>query len=352
MRKWRVGSLSSGLLLILLGALLLASSFGVVPFLATIIKYWPIILILLGIEVVAFQFLKKEGKIQYDGISILIVILIVLVSVSLIPVHAFQLTDAFNPPKTTSISKQYSLPKGVKKIRIDIPEGDIRLRGSSSNKVQLDGNFSVPTQKNNDNLKPLEWSVNGDEATLKVNAQRNGVHSIFANKYTELSVDIPRSLALDLDAQSGNVEVEGLKTKANIQHSSGDLTVEEVKGDLSVDHDSGNVRLKEVKGSVKVANISGEISVDNSIGPLTLENTDGDIRIDAPKVKGDWNTSTQNGDIVFALSDTADATIKGKTTHGKLNGTTKWKNDQIVLGSGKHQVDLTTTTGDIRVDTP
>ncbi|SFS75618.1 DUF4097 family beta strand repeat-containing protein [Marininema halotolerans] len=351
MRKWRVGSLSSGLLLILLGTLLLASTFGKLPFLDTLIKYWPIILILLGVEVLAYQFLKKEGKVQYDGVSILIIFVIAVVSIVLIPFHAFHLSDAFTPMKSKTIAKDYNLPKTIKKLRINIPEGDLILRGQSTNDIHVDGTYPTPTDSPS-NQELLEWSVKGDIATLRIRSSQKGVRSLFFDKKPQVSIDLPQSLALDIEAKSADLEGRNLKAATTIRQSMGDLSLKQMDGNLTVDHDMGDVRLNDIKGSIKVENVSGQIRVDHCMGPLDLKNTNGDVTIYASKLKGDWMTYTENGNIMLFLTEPTDATIHGNVSSGELTGNVKWKNDQLTLGSGKHAIQLSTTNGEIRVDTP
>lgn len=75
MRKWRVGTISMGLSLVLLGSLLMASQFNGWDVMQLALSWWPAILIVLGVEVLLFLFFSKQEKpiIQYDFLSIVFI---------------------------------------------------------------------------------------------------------------------------------------------------------------------------------------------------------------------------------------------------------------------------------------
>lgn len=74
-KKWRVGTLSMGLLLILSGLSLLLLKWDEHRLAEFIFIWWPIIFILLGLEIIVYLFVHKnqESVLRYDIISILFV---------------------------------------------------------------------------------------------------------------------------------------------------------------------------------------------------------------------------------------------------------------------------------------
>jgi membrane-bound ClpP family serine protease len=84
MRKWRVGTISMGILLILVGILLLFGELRDIPTIKLIFTWWPVILITLGVEVLAHVYFSGEEnpKVKYDGFSIFIIILIIIITLS------------------------------------------------------------------------------------------------------------------------------------------------------------------------------------------------------------------------------------------------------------------------------
>ena len=80
MRRWRVGNISMAAILIVAGVLLLVSNFTDLNFGQAIAIGWPIIMILLGLEMLLYLYFSKDEKprIQFDGLSILFVCLILV----------------------------------------------------------------------------------------------------------------------------------------------------------------------------------------------------------------------------------------------------------------------------------
>lgn len=84
MRRWRVGTFSMGILLILLGVLLLLGELRGIPSVELIFTWWPVILITLGLEVLAHVYFSREEepKVKYDGFSIFIILLIIMTTLT------------------------------------------------------------------------------------------------------------------------------------------------------------------------------------------------------------------------------------------------------------------------------
>jgi len=82
MRRWRVGTISTGLLLIATGIILLVSEIQGFNGARVILRWWPVLLIVLGMEILAYVVFSREEqpKIKYDGLSIFLAIFIILLS--------------------------------------------------------------------------------------------------------------------------------------------------------------------------------------------------------------------------------------------------------------------------------
>jgi hypothetical protein len=74
-----------GILLIVVGLICLISNFtGNYMIIKTVLTLWPMVLILLGVEVLAYSFFLKidSPRIRYDGFSIVIILFILFFSCS------------------------------------------------------------------------------------------------------------------------------------------------------------------------------------------------------------------------------------------------------------------------------
>lgn len=76
MRMHRVGTFTLGVGLILFGLIFAVRIFSDIITYQMIFKFWPVLFILLGGEILAVNFKQKEGSILYDGVSIFLIIVL------------------------------------------------------------------------------------------------------------------------------------------------------------------------------------------------------------------------------------------------------------------------------------
>lgn len=84
MRSWRAGSITLGFALLTFGITMLISNFTGSYTILDIAKWWPVLLIILGCEVLASLFLSVEKplKVKFDGGSIFLIAVIVAFSMA------------------------------------------------------------------------------------------------------------------------------------------------------------------------------------------------------------------------------------------------------------------------------
>lgn len=78
-----VGTITFGLMLITFGVLFLINVFTDILSYVIILKLWPIIFIALGLEVLAFSFVKSENALKYDKTAFFLLILLSLFAVGM-----------------------------------------------------------------------------------------------------------------------------------------------------------------------------------------------------------------------------------------------------------------------------
>ena len=78
MKSRRVGTFTLGISLIVLGVALMISFFTEAFTVYDVIKFWPLFIIVFGIEVLVHAILNNEEKLRYDGLSIFLGIILIL----------------------------------------------------------------------------------------------------------------------------------------------------------------------------------------------------------------------------------------------------------------------------------
>lgn len=115
----RVGTFSLGLMLVAIGAIQLAQIFMPNVNVLSVVKYAPMVLIVLGIEVLIYA-ARPDVKIKYDGISIFLCIIIMLTAGASGAVAA--VAQAFTPENVTKrVTTEEQYKKSVQKALSNIP---------------------------------------------------------------------------------------------------------------------------------------------------------------------------------------------------------------------------------------
>lgn len=116
----RVGTFSLGLMLVAIGAIQLAQIFMPNVNVLSVVKYAPVVLIVLGIEVLIYA-ARPDVKIKYDVISIFLCIIIMLTAGASGAVAA--VAQAFTPENVTKrVTTEEQYKKSVQKALSNIPK--------------------------------------------------------------------------------------------------------------------------------------------------------------------------------------------------------------------------------------
>src|SRR5690606_11084544 len=97
----------------------------------------------------------------------------------------------------------------------------------------------------------------------------------------EISVAVPRTVALNLGVVSASALVSGLQTDAKLNTVSGDIIVDGLTGDLSVNAVSGDVQIRELTGRINANSVSGDLAATGAIPKATVDTVSGSVLIDS-----------------------------------------------------------------------
>lgn len=315
MRKWRVGTVSMGLLLVATGVLLLGSELYGYSGAMLILRWWPAILIILGVEILAYVLLSQDDqpKIKFDGLSIFLTILIVLISTGVYATHSFMKSDL--PIKffdevgfykhETLLTKSYALEADeVESLKVENQHGDINIESYDGTTIKIDAYILV---KSNDELA----AANIGENILEITEAKN---TTIKSKYESLLltgskqqvtvnyyVKVPKELTYDIENRFGDIILADLTGNIEVKGRSGRVEIENVQGDLRVNNSHGDIRIVNTTGKAVINNDHGSISYSN-------EKT----------VSDDISLRSRYGTIVAELAETQQGTFKAQTSFGQI----------------------------------
>ncbi|MFM1654562.1 LiaI-LiaF-like domain-containing protein [Brevibacillus sp. B_LB10_24] len=158
MRQWRIGTLSMGVSLIILGAILFLSQWRGPQSIDWVFTWWPIVFILLGAEILIFLALSKSEQVQvkYDVFSIFFIGLLGSACIGLTLLastgvlgeirHAVASVDQIKDVPELS----RPVPQEVKRIVVQSAGVQVRMERTAGRDVHLFGTYRVVTSAERD----------------------------------------------------------------------------------------------------------------------------------------------------------------------------------------------------------
>lgn len=180
-------------------------------------------------------------------------------------------------------------------LRIDCGSGSLDVRG-----VEGLSEIRVRAEIVSDDASGkelLEWIEERVELRLEQSGSRGRlVSKVESRGWTwggnslaiNLTVEMPKRLALDIDDGSGSMSVRDIDGDIRIHDGSGSMDVRNVGGRLDVDDGSGSITIRGVagrlsvedgSGSMTLEDIRGDVDIDDGSGSITVDGVAGDLHI-------------------------------------------------------------------------
>jgi len=193
----------------------------------------------------------------------------------------------------------------------------------------------------------------------------------------DFRITVPRSFGLDLEAQYGDITIEGSDGTIKAETLQGDVTVLGGRGSIEIEATIGSIRLEGADGKIEiessaadihVVDSSGEIYAETAGGTIVLENvrpsvvdvgsTGGRVHYDGSfEPGGTYFFGAHGGSITIVVPDDASASINVATVHGSISSNLGGEAEslrggerhRIVVGGGAALVEAETYGGRIRL---
>lgn len=241
----------------------------------------------------------------------------------------------FQPPEhdTDQAVINQQLPANAS-VEIDNPRGDISVTSGDGNALEVQAHEVAFADSDGGAQKifdaeKAEFTLNGSAALVRTSSNEHG--------RVNLSVIVPASAHVTVNASNGDVTVSGLKgvnlttahgatnlssidgpVVAHLQarggdfSNHGDFSAHQVTGDVTTDGNCGDLTLSEIKGQVTVngdifgdahfENVTGPIKVRTSVTELDLASLPGELTLDSDdlrvsEAKGTVHVTTRAKDV-------------------------------------------------------
>jgi hypothetical protein len=174
----------------------------------------------------------------------------------------------------------------------------------------------------------------------------------------EVSVAVPRAVALTLGVVSASALVSGLRTDAKLNTVSGDIIVDGLVGDVNANAVSGDVQVRELEGSLSANSVSGDVTVTGAVTKASIDTVSGAMLVDSTGPVQSIALNSVNGAATIRLDRDLPANYVSRTVSGRVqidghvrsgSGPTNYTGSTGTLAGQFVDVRANTVSGEITV---
>ena len=134
----------------------------------------------------------------------------------------------------------------------------------------------------------------------------------------DVSIMVPRDIALKFGVISASALISGLTEDASISTVSGDVVVDNIYGDLQLNAVSGEIAVRNHYGEISVKTISGDVAATGEIMKFSGNTVSGDVYLDIAGEPDEVTVSTVSGTVTTRLAAGVAAQYRINTVSGRL----------------------------------
>lgn len=196
---------------------------------------------------------------------------------------------------SSTSTDELSLPVHGDTINIDVGSGDVQVRTGDVDEVQV-------TRSIHSGLTMPELTSTSDASGITLAAECGW------NWMGPCSVDyelvVPADLDLNVDSNSGEVDIADVTGDVTVDASSGDIEASGLSGQVALSTTSGDIAAENISGPLTTNASSGDISASGLTGEtVDAEASSGDIQLTFAAAPGDVEASASSGDVTLLLPD-------------------------------------------------
>ena len=135
----------------------------------------------------------------------------------------------------------------------------------------------------------------------------------------DVSIMVPRAVALKLGVVSANALVSGLTEDANLSTVNGELSVDSMTGDVRLNSVNGEIAVSNHVGDVNFNTVSGEVTASGDISRFAGDSVSGSVFLDLTGVSDEVRVNTVNGAVTTRLAPGTAAQYKINTVGGRIH---------------------------------
>lgn len=171
--------------------------------------------------------------------------------------------------------------------------------------------------------KPLMVSIDGDALEIDHPQLRwdnfiDAFSSFRGGASADVSIMVPRDVALKFGVVSARGLISGLTEDARIATVSGELVIDNLYGDIEVNAVSGEISVRNHYGTIAAHTVSGDVTASGEIMRFACDGVSGDVFLDITGTPDEVRVNTVSGDVTTRLEHDVPAQYRIATVSGRL----------------------------------
>jgi DUF4097 and DUF4098 domain-containing protein YvlB len=142
--------------------------------------------------------------------------------------------------------------------------------------------------------------------------------SLRSNAKADVSVLVPRDVALKFGIVSANALVSGLVTDARLSTVNGDLVVDGLSGNLELNGVNGELSVRNHTGKIVAHTVSGDVTATGAITTFSSDGVSGNVLLDITGTPDEINANTVSGDLTVRIPQAVGARYRINTVSGRM----------------------------------
>jgi DUF4097 and DUF4098 domain-containing protein YvlB len=212
-------------------------------------------------------------------------------------------------------------PAGLHALAFKLGSSDLQVRGVAGlAKIEVRGRACASEEAKLAGLT-VDQSRGGDRVTVTPNQSNEQTFSLFGSNYAyiDLEVRVPATLAIEVQANSGDANIADVAALDFDSHS-GDLVVHHVSGQVVAEVHSGDVKADDIgglevrrsgSGDVLARNVHGQIKVGHvGSGDLGFDDVGKSVQVESIG-SGDVTINRAGGDVMIGSIGSGDINVDG-----------------------------------------
>ncbi|MGN6763507.1 MAG: DUF4097 family beta strand repeat-containing protein [Leifsonia sp.] len=155
--------------------------------------------------------------------------------------------------------------------------------------------------------------------------------SMRSSARADVSVLVPRDVALKFGVISATALISGLRTDARLSTVNGDVVVDGLIGDIELNSVSGELSVRDHTGRISAHTVSGDVTATGAIRRFSADGVSGDVMLDVTGTPDEIAVNTVSGDTTIRIPEALGARYRVNTVSGRV----QLDNLTVVGGMGK-----------------